>query len=59
MSQATEPVLTAMGVKCYRADHADDVGDTAQAAAELAFGGDFAVAVVLSQKLIGCKVWVK
>jgi len=59
MSQATGPVLTAMGVKCYRADHADDVGDTAQAAAELAFGGDFAVAVLLSQKLIGCKVWVK
>jgi sulfopyruvate decarboxylase TPP-binding subunit len=59
MSQATEPVLTAMGVKCYRADHPDDVHDTAQAAAELAFGGDFAVAVLLSQKLIGRKVWVK
>ena len=59
MSQATEPVLTAMGVKVYRADHADEVADTAQAAAELAFGGDFAVAVLLSQKLIGRKVWVK
>ena len=59
MSQATEPALTAMGVKVYRADHADDVADTAQAAAELAFGGDFAVAVLLSQKLIGRKVWVK
>jgi sulfopyruvate decarboxylase alpha subunit len=59
MSQATEPVLTAMGVKCYRADRAEDVADTAQAAAELAFGGDFAVAVLLSQKLIGRKVWVK
>ena len=59
MSQATEPVLTAMGVKVYRADHADEVADTAQAAADLAFGGDFAVAVLLSQKLIGRKVWVK
>ena len=59
MSQATEPVLTAMGVKCYRADRPEDVADTAQAAAELAFGGDFAVAVLLSQKLIGRKVWVK
>ena len=59
MSQATEPVLTAMGVKCYRADRPEEVADTAQAAAELAFGGDFAVAVLLSQKLIGRKVWVK
>jgi sulfopyruvate decarboxylase alpha subunit len=59
MSQATEPVLTAMGVKVYRATDADEVADIAQAAAELAFGGDFAVAVLLSQKLIGRKVWVK
>jgi len=59
MSQATEPVLTAMGVKVYRASEAHEVADTAQAAAELAFGGDFAVAVLLSQKLIGRKVWVK
>ena len=59
MSQATEPVLTAMGVKCYRADRPEDVADIAQAAAELAFGGDFAVAVLLSQKLIGRKMWVK
>jgi sulfopyruvate decarboxylase TPP-binding subunit len=59
MSQATEPVLTAMGVKVYRANEAHEVAETAQAAAELAFGGDFAVAVLLSQKLIGAKVWVK
>jgi len=59
MSQATEPVLTAIGVKVYRANEPDEVIDTAQAAAELAFGGDFAVAVLLSQKLIGRKVWVK
>src|SRR4051812_50070376 len=56
MSQATEPVLTAMGVKCYRADRPEDVADTAQAAAELAFGGDFAVAVLPSQKGIGRQV---
>jgi sulfopyruvate decarboxylase alpha subunit len=59
MSQATEPVLTAMGVKVYRVDKAEDVADTAQAAADLAFGGDLAVAVLLSQKMIGRKVWVK
>ena len=59
MSQATEPVLTAMGVKVYRVTDADEVADTAQAAADLAFGGDMAVAVLLSQKMIGRKVWVK
>ena len=59
MAQAVEPVLAATGVKVYRVDSADEVADTAQAAAELAFGGDFAVAVLLSQKLIGRKVWVK
>ena len=59
MSQATEPVLTAMGVKVYRVSSADEVADTAQAAADLAFGGDMAVAVLLSQKMIGRKVWVK
>ena len=42
-----------------RVNSADEVGDTAQAAADLAFGGDLAVAVLLSQKMIGRKVWVK
>ena len=59
MSQATEPVLIAMGVKVYRVTDADEVAETAQAAADLAFGGDLAVAVLLSQKMIGRKVWVK
>src|SRR5215210_5456708 len=59
MSSAVEPVLTAMGVKVYRVTDADEVADTAQAAADLAFGGDLAVAVLLSQKMIGRKVWVK
>jgi len=59
MSQAVEPVLAATGVKVYRVDSADEVADTAQAAADLAFGGDLAVAVLLSQKMIGRKVWVK
>ena len=32
---------------------------TVEAALDLAFGGDLAVAVLLSQRLIGRKVWVK
>ena len=35
----------------------DEVADTAQAAIDLAFGGDMAVAVMLSQNLIGSKDW--
>src|SRR3954462_5843136 len=59
MSSATETGLTAMGVKGYRVEKAEDVAETAQAAADLAFSGDLAVAVLLSQKMIGRKVWVK
>jgi sulfopyruvate decarboxylase TPP-binding subunit len=59
MSSATETVLSAMGVKVYRVTDADDVAETAQAAADLAFNGHQAVAVLLSQKMIGRKVWVK
>jgi hypothetical protein len=35
------------------------VADTVQSAVQLAFGDDRACAVLLSQKLIGAKVWVK
>jgi sulfopyruvate decarboxylase TPP-binding subunit len=59
MSAATEPVLSAMGVKVYRVEAAAAVAETAQQAADLAFAGDMAVAVLLSQKMIGRKVWVK
>ncbi len=59
MSSATETVLTAMGTKVYRVSDPDDVAETAQAAADLAFNGDLAVAVLLSQKMIGRKKWVK
>jgi hypothetical protein len=48
-----------MGVKVYRVSDPDELAETAQAAADLAFGGDMAVAVLLSQKMIGRKVWVK
>ena len=59
MSSAVEPVFAATGVKVYRVDSPDEVADTAQAATDLAFGSDLAVAVLLSQKMIGRKVWVK
>ncbi len=55
MGQATPTVLEAMGVIVYRADHADEVGAMADAAMRLAYDTNRAVAVLLSQRLIGAK----
>src|SRR3954447_13130977 len=59
MGSIVEPVLRLCDVHVYRVDAADEVAPTAAAAIDLAFGGELAVAVLLSQKLIGRKVWVK
>jgi len=59
MGSIVEPVLRLCDVHVYRADTAETVAPTTEAAIDLAFGGEFAVAVLLSQRLIGRKVWVK
>jgi sulfopyruvate decarboxylase alpha subunit len=59
MGTATPAVLEAMGVLVRRADHAAEAGEVVRAAADLAFGSSVAVAVLLSQRLIGAKVFVK
>lgn len=58
MGSATPSVLEAMGVRVLRADAAEDAADTVSAAAALAFDGDQAVAVLLSQRMLGRKQWV-
>jgi sulfopyruvate decarboxylase alpha subunit len=55
MGQATQPVLEAMGVICVRIEQPDDVVPTTIAALTMAFKSGQAVAVLLSQKLIGAK----
>jgi len=55
MGQAVEPVLTAMGVICLRAERPEDVIPTIEAAITMVFQGGQAVAVLLTQKLIGAK----
>jgi len=55
MGQATQPVLEAMGVKCFPVDEAARVGETFAAAADLAFFGDFSAAVLIGQRVIGAK----
>jgi len=59
MGSITQQSLNLCGVTTYRAEHAEEVQELVQAAADLAFNGDLAVAVLLSQRLIGRKQWTK
>lgn len=55
MGQATRAVLEAMGVLVQRAETAEHVAQAAEAAARLAWGSYAAVAVLISQRVIGIK----
>ena len=55
MGQAVEPVLHAMGVITLRVDHPSQVVTTLEAALGMVQPGGQAVAVLLSQRLIGAK----
>jgi sulfopyruvate decarboxylase alpha subunit len=59
MGQATEAALRLMGVMTWRADDPKDVALLLKGAATMAFEGDSACAVLLGQRLIGEKEWVK
>ena len=59
MGQATEAALRLMGVLTWRADAPQDVVPLLRGAATMAFDGDCACAVLLGQRLIGEKEWVK
>jgi sulfopyruvate decarboxylase alpha subunit len=55
MGQATPTVLEAMGVVVHEANTAEEIAPTVDAAARLAFGSYQAVAVLISQAVIGIK----
>lgn len=59
MGQATEPALRLMGVLTWQADRPEDVAPLLHGAATMAFNGDNATALLLGQRLIGEKKWVK
>jgi sulfopyruvate decarboxylase alpha subunit len=59
MGQAAEGALKLMGVMVWRADEPKDVAPLLKGAATMAFEGDSACAVLLGQRLIGEKEWVK
>ncbi len=55
MGQAVKPVLEAMGVIVLNANHPGEVIEVVSAALTMAFQSGEAVAVLLSQRLIGAK----
>jgi sulfopyruvate decarboxylase alpha subunit len=59
MGQAAEQALKLMGVITWRADQPDEVAPLLHGAATMAFNGDSACALLLGQRLIGEKQWVK
>ncbi|HZP86586.1 MAG TPA: phosphonopyruvate decarboxylase [Burkholderiales bacterium] len=57
MGQATPDVFTRAGFLVYRVDHPADVGAVTEAAVRIAYDSNQAVAVLLSQRMIGAKVF--
>jgi sulfopyruvate decarboxylase TPP-binding subunit len=57
MGQAVRPVLDAMGVICLDVEKPEEVVSTVDAALDMAFKSGNAVAVLLTQKLIGAKAF--
>jgi sulfopyruvate decarboxylase alpha subunit len=57
MGQAVRPVLEAMGVICMDVNAPEEAVPTVEAAATMAFKANNAVAVLLTQKLLGAKVF--
>ena len=55
MGQATQPVLEAMGVICLRVERPEDLVKAMNAALTMVFKSGQAVAVLLTQNLIGAK----
>jgi len=59
MGQAVEPVMKLCGAEVLRVRKPDEAAGIAERALQSAFGDERIVAVLLSQELIGKKVWVK
>ena len=57
MGSIVQPALELCEVRVSRVETPDKAAETLQGAVQYAFGGDRAAAVLLSQRLIGRKVW--
>jgi len=59
MGSKTRAALELCDVLVYRLEQPEEAAETIAAALEIAFNGDLATTVLLSQRLIGAKRWVK
>jgi sulfopyruvate decarboxylase TPP-binding subunit len=59
MGSAVEPIMQICEAEVLRARKPDEVQGLAERAIQSAFGGERIVALILSQELIGKKVWTK
>jgi sulfopyruvate decarboxylase alpha subunit len=59
MGSKTQAALELCDVLVYRVEWAKEAAETVAAALDIAFNGDLATAVLLSQRLIGAKRWMK
>jgi sulfopyruvate decarboxylase alpha subunit len=59
MGKGTQAALELMDVLVYRVERAEEAAETVAAALDIAFNGSLTTAVLLSQKMIGAKKWVK
>src|SRR5437868_6115573 len=59
MGSRTQAALELCDVLVYRVERPEDAAETVAAALDIAFNGDLTTAVLLSQRLLGAKRWVK
>jgi sulfopyruvate decarboxylase alpha subunit len=59
MGRATPAVFELMGVRVMRVTRIEEVADVMSAAITMAFDGEEAIAVLLSQRMLGRKKWVQ
>jgi sulfopyruvate decarboxylase alpha subunit len=57
MGLATEASLKAIGVQTIRCETPQEVIETTEAAATLAYGSDRQIAVIIAQRMLGKKIW--
>ena len=57
MGRGTQAALEAVGIRVMRADTAEDLLDTVESAAALAFEADQQIGVLIGQRLLGKKNW--
>ena len=59
MGSITEASLKLCNFQVYRANASEEVPELVEAAIDMAFDSEIGTAVLLSQKLVGRKKWVR